>query len=924
MATSLLVSVPEAGRAPAHLVERAFLPYVCLRRAGLPLRGIQDLKFMRSLRLSDQLLDLKAGNDRDASQVIALLEGLIGLIPSQSAVRRELIPLKRDIFNDRLPGASMSAGARSEIDEGLQNADSVLLSRWIETRRQRDILAAQGETVFEEELSEKTALLRRITRRSGFRTALDFASPVLKNDLAQYAESPARFSAGQTSRIVRSLIRYYTRSAIKLSPFSSFMRSRILRIDCDERCAGETPRRPGLRRSVRINRCIPGQLAQLIAQHPELREFVPVAANGAAVRSGNRVLLLRQRQEVLRPTRLRIPTESLIDLEYTEAVTAVMDHLRSNQSVPFGALVSTLAPIMGGPATASEFLCKLIDIGLLLHKIPLPQDDSCVLMALSQFLNTLPNPDPRLVALSRELERMQTLEIEVERATPDRRPELIRLIDGSVQDAHQAIEAVPIPKWAGRILSEDAIDGPAGRISVPAHWLPAVHDLRRFLEVYIPPLDLLLSVRTSIRHLLIREFAGGPVPFLHFAARYRQGIPVVKDVKTAVASLRNPFRLESLAELEKIRAEIGSLITLPSDSFELDLEAAARKGRWTERLLALGLPGPIGRTAVVACFIQPCSGLDGAGGLVVNQIDAGPCRALSRTLAASREEPWKAEVVADLSRLLRQLWKPAEPCTIYTSFDYNLNSCPLIADRVIDYAGDAKHGDKSIPLGSLLISVNSDGELRLSAGDLDVIPVHLGSMSSAFQPLIPALLLALARSEPILVRPFDPRNWGPISAAVPDVAPFPRLVFGRCIARRRGWLIRKAALPQRNSGEQSFTYFGRVRKWQRQLELPDEVFVRVRALGESSEHEGSAARSSGLYRKPQYVDFRSYFLVESMDDLLKDTLTAAYFEEALPSMEDWNAHGLQRAVEMAVDVCIRATAVPASDPVSSAAQNPGV
>lgn len=905
MATSLPVSLTDCSeQASVHSLERAFLPYVSLRRAGAPLTGLQDLRFRCSLRTSDRILELEAENTHQASEVIVLLERLIGSISLHSAARRELIQLKRDVFNDRLPRGPLSQAACSEIEHGLASVEPSLILRWIATRRQRQTLAADGESILAEELSAKRARLRRISRRPGFRTALDLASPVLRDDLTCYLECPARFSAGQTSRIERSLIRYYTRSAVKLSPFSSFMRSRILRIDRDEGCSGAIAPRPGFRRCARINRSIPGQLAQWIAQHPELRLFVPVFASGAVVRSGNRVLVLRQRYDGSRATRLRIPAESLVDLEYTDAVATVMDRLQPGQSVSFGALVSALVPVLGGPAATSEFLCKLIDIGLLLHKIPLPQDDSCALGALRQYLAGIPSSDIRLAGLARELERLQALESEFERAAPNDRPELIRAIDGAVEAAHRAIEDGPAPKWAGRTLSEDVIEEPAGRMSLPARWLPAVHDLRSFLGIYVPLLDLFSSVRASIRELLIREFDGGPVPFLRFAARYRQAMPVARDLKTAGASLRNPFGLENLAELEKIRAEIGSLITLPADLTELDLRAAAQEGRWTQRLRELTLPGPIAGTAFLTCFIQPYSGGDDAPGLVVNQIDAGPCRALSRALAASAEQPRKSEVIADLSQALSHLWKAAEPCTIYATFDYNLNSGPAITERVIDYAGDAIPGGKSIPLGSLSIGVTTDGGLRLSAGERDVAPVHFGSMSSAFQPLIPALLLAMGRSEPILVRPFDPRNWGPMPSTLPDVARFPRLVFGRCVARRRGWLIRKAALPGRMPGEQPFPYFKRVRKWQRELELPDEVFVRVRALGERGDQDGMDARSSGLPHKPQYVDFRNYFLVESLDDLFKDVLTAAYFEEALPSLEDWAALDRGRAMEMAVDVRI--------------------
>ena len=894
------------ARDSVSFFEGAFFSYVSLRRAGVPLCGIHNLRFERSLQKADQILGLEAENTRKADEVIVLLERVIGLARSKSEERVELIELKRDIFNDRSPRFPLSENSSSEITKGLKPSESTTIFRWIEARRWRATLAGNGEQALLEELSTKRARLFSASHRPGFSAALDLASPALRDDLTRYIRCPARFSPGKTTRIERSLIRYYARSAVKLSPFSSFMRSRILRIDQDEGCSEQFTRRPYLRRRVRINRSICGELAHRIAQHPELCQFVPVFASGTAVHNGKRVLVLRHRYNISRATRLRVPVESLVDLEYTDALALVMDRLPPAQMIPFGLLTSALAPILGGHDLASQFLHKLIEIGMIAHKIPLPQDDSCTLNALRRYLEGLSLSDPRLISLAHELEQLQTLEIEFERAIPSRRTELIAMIHNTVQDAHQTIEDVPAPRWTGRVLSEEIIEEPVGRMTLSQRWQPAIHDVRSFLQTYVPLLDLFSSVRTSIREVLMREFGGGPVPFLRFAARYRQVIPKIDDTRSTPSSLRNPLGLKILAELEKIRDEIGSVITLPSDSFQFDLEAAAQENDWKQRLLALGLPGPVGDAVALTCFIQPYISSAHTPGIVLNQMDAGPCRALLRNLAASGNQQLKSQVIADLSKTFRQVWKTAEPCTIYAGFDYNLNACPVITDHIIDYAGDAVHEDRSIPLGSLTIGITTKGGICLSTEGLHIVPVHFGAMSSALQPLIPALLLALGRSESILVRPFDPRNWGPMLTTAPDVVRYPRLVFGLCVVRRRGWLIRKEALPKRMSGEKSFAYFTRIRKWQRKLGLSDQVFVRVRALGERDDQDGTEARSSGLPHKPQYVDFRNYFLVESLDDLFNDVRTAAYFEEALPSHEDWAALGQRRAMEMAVDVCIGA------------------
>jgi hypothetical protein len=891
----------------------AFLPYVSMRRAGVPFRGVQDLRFVRSLRISDQILLLEGKNTLAAADAIAVLERLIGSMPLHSPMGRELIHFKRDIFNDRVPRTPLTEGTLEQVAL-LASPESSLLMDWIGNREKREELLAEGEDVMADEMAAQSIRLRKLTRRSGFRAALDLASPALCDDLTQYWERPSRFSAGQKSRIERSLIRYYTRSAVKLSPFSSFMSSRILRITSVED-ASHARKAAALRRSVKTNRSIPAQLAQRLSEHPELRQFVPVSASGSVVRTGDKILVLRQKYDASKASRLRIPAESLVEFEFTAAIGAVMEELSSGQWVPFASLVSTLAPLLGGTAATSDFIVKLTEIGLLLHKVPLPQDDSCCVGALRQFLTELPAPDPRLAELAQELKRVEVLQAKFSSTVPGLRLAAVKAIDTAVQRAHHLIDDMPPPRWTGRLISEEMIEEPAGALSPPPSWLPAIQDLTTFLKIYVPLLDLFASVRASMRELLVKEFDGGPVPFLVFAAQYRRAMPIVRDPKISVGSLRNPFKLEILMELEKIRNEIGSVVMLCSNSLEVDLRAAAQQNRWSQRLQDLGIPAPIGGKSAVTCFIQPFTASNGDQSVVVNQIDAGPGRTLSRALAGFEDRQHKSHIAAEVSRSLNDLWEGTEPCTISAAFDYNLNACPAFTERTIDYGGNAARGDRSISLGSLFVSVTASGGLRLSAEGQEVIPVHFGAMNSAYQPLIPALLLAMGRSEPILVRPFDPRNWGPIPATMPDVMHFPRLVFGRCLARRQAWLIRKAILPRRKAGESPFVYFVRMRKWQQELELPDEMFVRVRGLGERRNEDNGDARSSGLPQKPQYVDFRNYLLLESLDDLFKDVLTAAYFEEALPSVEDWTSLGLGRAVELALDAFL--TNEPESGPVST-------
>ena len=106
--------------------------------------------------------------------------------------------------------------------------------------------------------------------------------------------------------------------------------------------------------------------------------------------------------------------------------------------------------------------------------------------------------------------------------------------------------------------------------------------------------------------------------------------------------------------------------------------------------------------------------------------------------------------------------------------------------------------------------------------------------------------------------------------------------------------------------------FAAIRKWQRESALPDEVFVQTRARGAPSQEKAGNKSRSFLARKPQYVNFRNYFFAESFADLIEEEDKGVHCEEALPRPAHWPQMGISRPIEIAVDVCVDSSAVPAA------------
>jgi len=228
--------------------------------------------------------------------------------------------------------------------------------------------------------------------------------------VTKYLESPQSFSRAKQTRIHRSIIRYYARSALKLSPFSTFMRTRIVQI---VHAAEITPKwqRISVERSVSLNRTFIAQLAHSLSLHPELRSFVPVSANTSMAETEDKNLLMRHDYKDRWTKRLRIPNESFAELPRHGIYARVSEVLKQLGPCALpGELTEALSEELGGTERASSVIEKLIAMDILKHRVPLPEDDTPALGCLLAFLETRTDLDIRLACLVRELDLLEWME----------------------------------------------------------------------------------------------------------------------------------------------------------------------------------------------------------------------------------------------------------------------------------------------------------------------------------------------------------------------------------------------------------------------------------------------------------------------------------------------------------------------------------
>jgi hypothetical protein len=878
------------------------LPFVVLRRAGV--NGLRLRRLFGAAEIIDRLCALEAERVRLAEPLCRFLEAAVGAGQSHS-VTAQLLRLKRDIYNHRpikyppTPELDLALAAR------LSGNEENPVERYAALTSEHARLLQEGEAVFAADLAAARRTLKKCLLSHEFRKALALASPSLYQELDWYIQNDDAAPSRRMRQAELSLIRYYSRAAFKISPFSSFTRTRLIQLDEDAPVGRE---RTHIRRSVKLNRALIGSIAARIVSNEELGAYAPVEISGAFERCEGKLVVLRKRYSRALPARLRIPREEIVTFNEGALVAWVEEFFaRSNGCVTLEQIAEALGKVLPGDPYGT--LRRLIEVGFLSHRIPLPDRESAGAPALKRFLSGIPGDTAS--ALSQRLTDLEEIETRYPRARPRERLELSQSGQRIASMAFEGLVDNSAASWEGLLLFEDCIEEPALKYAPPGEWRPVLDDVKTALATYAPLFDYNLSVRMSMDTLVRKDFGGGPVSIVTFLRRWRS---ILADPQFSRSdNLRhtpNLLGLEPVSQLAGLRAEMGAIFAAPSDEEEIDLGKLDGKYGWTDRFMALGLSQHRASDGSASCYCQPFTRPTGEPAVVINGFDTGPFRAALRSCTATSPGPARQRIVDDVREALRERWPERNLYELASTYDFNPNLHPRLTDELVDCADEFIGESDMTRLNDLTLAIDNDDRLRIVNTKLGQ-PVRLldmGITAMSFAPLTHHLLTSVDNISWISLKLFHPFFWAPRSS-VAAVETYPRLVLGRCILRRRGWVISRDHLPVRAPAESDFAYFMKIWRWRRDLGLPVEVFISLGAFFDWVLEKGSG-RKLWNSRKPQYVHFGNYLLVRVFEKLVSEARTPVYIEEMLPAEQTWGTAGSTRPFELVLDFAMDSGRMP--------------
>ncbi|MFB6816004.1 lantibiotic dehydratase [Streptomyces sp. NPDC056347] len=908
-----------ATAAPAAVTRPRFM----LRVAGLPLDTVRGLRCPDSRRWADDVLHATEQVRADGERLADLIHDLVGGSEDET-LRRTLLALRRDIFNNRLPRPTATDRAL-HLMHGLGTAAGTetgeALTAWLDGRRHLEEQRAAGAGLLAGETARARARLRALAGEERLRRALLLASPALDAQLDTYIRSDAAAAPDKKQRkIERSLLSYLYRTACKTSPFSTFTGVALgtfsdggqedLRARVEDTWDGR----------IRLNVAAIGRLTEALVADPVRRADLPVAPASGWGRDDDRVRYVRrwvtQGDEDTAVT-FDAVKDRLFFLRRSGTLERLLGLFEERGTLRYGELADWLATDRGAePEECAHYLRALLDIGMV--QVPCLRTevhDTDPLGALQDALRGLGRPwadglAGRLTAPAAGIERFAV-------AGPAER----RLLLGELRTALRTLQEEELGTDARvpqTLLYEDVAAGRDTELSATAWERLAAAPLGA-VERILPAFDLTLPQRVTFKGF--------------FLARYGQG-GRCDDLLKLVHDFHEDFFDQYMSFTAKRTAFDADGDYVPEENWlglpQLKALDTARQ-TFVERMRALWAaweadPGRVGEIQVDGELLDEVAGelatlrgeftplahhvqiADRPGDplVVLNRSYGGVSFPFSRFTHLF--DGLAEQLLAATADLLPDDAVLAEVTGGPVTSNLNLHGRLTAYEIVCPGERGTLPEENRIHLDDLHLVHDRDADrlvLRSARLGKEVVPVYLGYLVPLALPELPRTLLLLS---PTSMSPLNVWGGVPEGVAAAGVTTRPRVRHGSVVLARRSWSAPAAVLPLRGPGAGDDDWFLGWQAFRRTHGLPDRVFATISDSG--------ARGATGA--KPSYLDFDSTLSLAAFEALIKTAGARVVFREMLPDENGLHTvsgrghHVAELAVETATPVASIETHAPAS------------
>jgi len=874
---------------------------VIARVAGLPADAVRRL----GTTLCDALPELSRLEAALARARTELADALHPLVPGAApGLRRLILAVRRDCFN----GRPLARHLRSPEWPALRAAAGPLAD---ETASLEETLLRRRDgwcTAYAREAARQRQLLARPLADPAFLRGLALASPDLFRAARRLAGPDA--PTGRAARKLESnLLRYVSRAAVKLSPFSTFTRIGLGSLrgglaGGGLRVVGERWRARSL---VRVRPYLLDRYGELLRTHPPFRAGLRVVLNNSATEiAPGRFLYLRPSywEPDEAAARYSYRPESLVRVGLRGPLVEALRERLAEGRTTYAGLLAALEESAPDAAAVRQQVDALVRIGFLVLLLPWRAQEDYHEAGMLRALRSAAVPGTEEVA-----ERLERL-VAAERgyaAASDPAADLAameRLIDEVWEAAAPMVGVDPATGYeraAVHSIYEDVFVRAEGGGSEGGE---VVQIERRSAEEAVRSVEPLVRLTRVFDHrhdflFALGEFARerfpalGEMPLLelfdHAQPLWREYVSfrMAAREEGGWRSTWNPLGRPEMEELARWRgalwSELPGFMERRDGVQHLDGEALGR------RLDAVPA-GSASADGGACMFVQPC---DDAGKLwMLNRLKEGTGRFGSRFTLVMDPASRRAYTRHMAARGTREMdGEPVELLDLRCVQGDTLNVHALQTPRVLTLPGAEGEAPprRQVRLGDLRVRFGGAGatpQLR-DAGGRRYVAAQLGF---AFEDYLPTLIKFLCVFGPSEMAAVFPPQWDDPQG---DVMVRRRTHLGNVVLHRTSWTFHTAPVIAAVAGLDEAGGFAALTRWRRELGIPDHAYV-----VETVPHPRMGERS-----QPQYLDFTSPLFMSLFRSALESGVSSLTLVEALPAPDAFprDGAGRQWAVEVLLD-----------------------
>ncbi|MEU5370057.1 lantibiotic dehydratase [Streptomyces sp. NPDC005951] len=896
----------------------ASAPAFMLRVAGLPVDEVRALRCPDSRRWADDVLDTTEQLALLAGKAADQLHGLIGGSDDEP-LRRALLKLRRDVFNNRLPHPVAAEDALTRV-RALDPAAAQALADWLTGRRALADQRDAGAALLADETGRTRTELARIAGHERLRKGLLLASPTLDAQLDAYREKASRPGARpdrKQRKIERSLLSYVYRTACKTSPFSTFTGvapgvlggSEGLRVRVGEEW----------RTQVRLNVVALGRLADAVIAAPVRRADLPLALASGWGRDDDRVRYVR-RWVTAGDDDTAVTFDAVKDrlffLRRSGTLERLLGLFEERGTIRYGELADWLEEDRGAAREECEqYLGALLDVGMV--QVPCLRTEVHDTDPLRAFQDALRGLDrPWAARLADRLEEPAAHAARFADAAPDERRALLAAVRAGLRAVQEEELGVARAKVPQTLLYEDAAAGPGtapeGPVATlestgvtldPDAWRELAAGPLAAIERVLPAFDLTLPQRITFQGFFLARYGRG--------GRCDDLLKLVHDFHEdffdqymTFTATRTPYDADGtyvpevnwlgLPRLRALDAARRTFTARMSALWEAAEPGAAEV--WLDDVFLDAVAGqldvPKADFAPMSHHVQ-IADRPGDPLVVLNRSYGGVSFPFSRFTQLF--DGLGEQLLAHTGTLVPEGAVLAEVTGGPVTSNLNLHGRLTPYEIVCPGERGTLEQEFRIELDDLHLVHDAEADrlvLRSARLDREVIPVYLGYLVPLALPELPRTLLLLS---PTSMAPLN--VWAGVPEGEPrgGVTGRPRVRHGSLVLSRRSWSAPATVLPLHRPGAPEDGWFLDWHAFRRAHGLPDRVFATVSDTG--------ARGATGA--KPQYLDFDSPLSLSAFEALVKSPEARVVFremlpdEDALPTVSGPGRHVAELAVETA-------------------------